>query len=529
MRLLPSDANASLPTLSKVRAEMGRRSLAEFVRLSWHVLERSTPLEWNWHLDAVCDHVQALLEGRIPKRNLLINVPPGSMKSRIVSVCTPAWWWIEHPEWSAIFASGNPRVATRDSVACRDLIESRWYRESFQPNWTLAADQNAKTLYKNTRGGFRQALSANAKVTGDRAQALFWDDLLDATDAQSHSRAERERVNHWYDQAFANRLADPRSGTRIGICQRLHEDDPAGHVLASGEYEALIIPQIYVPPKPPKDAPADAPPPEKPKSSIGWQDPREVEGEMMFPKRFTGQFLLAEKKRLGAVGFDAQHNQKAAPDGGILFKRSWWKYFTLPPGLEGVALLRALGVERLAIGFDTALGTKQANDYSSYHVIGVAGARYLVLDHAKEKLQFPQLKDWVTTLHAKWNAEAVPIEGNGSASGKAIVQALSQSSLVPAIEVPNIAKEVRGARVSPTVESGLVYLPDNAPWVEDFIHSMAIFPKGAHDDDFDSFCITLDHLIFGETTTGLLGFYKAEKEAMDAAREAAKKAEKKAG
>ena len=77
-------------------------TLSEFVQQSWEVLEPSTNLDWNWHLDVVCDHVQAVLFDWLAKQsnpehnqraqNLLVNIPPGSMKSRIVAVCMPAWF-----------------------------------------------------------------------------------------------------------------------------------------------------------------------------------------------------------------------------------------------------------------------------------------------------------------------------------------------------------------------------------------------------------------------------------------------------
>lgn len=494
MRLLKDDESASVPPLARIQSELARRSLAEFVKKSWPVLEKSEPLQWGWHLQAICDHVQALLEGRIPKNRLLINVPPGSMKSRIVSVCAPAWWWIEHADWRAIFASANPRVTIRDSVYCRQLIESAWYQESFTPDWTFAADQNAKSLYYTTKGGLRMAVSVNAAITGDRAHALFWDDLLDAKDAMSGSRQRRESVNWWYDVAYANRLANPTSGIICGICQRLHHDDPAGHVLKQGEYEHLNIPQVYEPPKSGE---------EKPRTAIGWTDPRTKPGALMFPQRFSSKFLRSEKKRLGSAMFLAQHQQRPSPMGGKIFQRKWWRFYTRPKGWESMPkqeLYKLLGITRVATGWDTALTESRANDYTSQHTIGECPDRFLVLDHWKDRLEFPDVERAIVTTQLKWGAAAVPIEGGGSASGKAAVQQIrANKRRVPALEVPNVAKEVRAALVSPTVEAGLVYLPDDAPWVEDFIESCSAFPRGDHDDDVDSFTITLDWLLHGKT------------------------------
>ena len=61
------------PTLRDVRAEKARRSLAEFVRQSWHVFEPETPLKWSWVLDVICEHVQALLEDRLIRDGRVIR------------------------------------------------------------------------------------------------------------------------------------------------------------------------------------------------------------------------------------------------------------------------------------------------------------------------------------------------------------------------------------------------------------------------------------------------------------------------
>src|SRR5688572_27763296 len=119
-----------IPTPSEARAELARRRLASFFRESWPVLEPSTTLDWNWHLEALCDHVQAVLDDwrkvrRDPTheqriKNLAINISPGCSKSRVLSVCAVAWQWLHEPSWRVICLSANPRVAMRDSQYCRE-------------------------------------------------------------------------------------------------------------------------------------------------------------------------------------------------------------------------------------------------------------------------------------------------------------------------------------------------------------------------------------------------------------------------
>ena len=224
--VVPAPTGLSIPSLSK------------FVRDSWHVLESSTELNWNWHIDAVCLHAEAIFldwhdkkRGLIPRQrmqNLLINIPPGSMKSRIISVCFPAWAWLHDPSWKAYFIAANPTVATRDSMYCKEIITSDWYQSTFKPLWTLSKTHNNQKSFANTLGGFRKAFGFFAKIAGDRSDCLVFDDPHDASDVIS--TVKRLAVLNRWDTTIYNRVNDLRISVRLGIMQRLHEDDLAGHV-----------------------------------------------------------------------------------------------------------------------------------------------------------------------------------------------------------------------------------------------------------------------------------------------------------
>ena len=334
-------------------------SLASFLKGAWPIVEPSTPLVWNWHLDAIADHLQALLEGKLGKRNLAILVPPGFAKSSIVSVSSPAWRWITRPSWRAIFASGNPTVATRDSLKCRAVIDSHWYRRTFGINWALADDQNLKTRFQNTESGLRMALSSNARVTGDRADALFIDDPLDAVD--SYSETARSTVNAWYDQAFANRLNDLTTGTRCPIMQRLHPDDLAGHILAMAgdEWEVLCIPQEFETSR-------------RTVTSLGWQDPRTDDGELAFPARFPESILNSERARLGESGYAGQHQQRPFSAAGEVLKTGALQFWRVDETLPAF--------NRVIMSCDTAFKTKQESDYSVACVLGQFDKGIFILD-----------------------------------------------------------------------------------------------------------------------------------------------------
>lgn len=303
-------------------------------------------------------------------------------------------------------------------------------------------------------------------------------------------------------------MADPDGrGVRLGIGQRLWEDDPGGHVVDSGRYEYLQIPQVF-----------HQPTEKKPRrvTVLGWTDPRTQEGELMFPARFGQAYIDDERKTLGTAGFSAQHDQDPEPAGGILFKRDSWRYYPTPPGWDELSppeKYALLGIQRTATGWDTALAETQEADYSAKITIGQAQNKFYVLDYWKEKVAYPVVEAKIITDWSKWRVTGVPIEGKGSHSGKAAVQSVRSKSTVPAIEVANIDKFVRASQVSPTVEANVVYLPAEAPWVDDFVSTMSRYPKVAHDDDVDAFCVALAWLLFGETSLGMLEWLRQQAEA----------------
>jgi predicted phage terminase large subunit-like protein len=480
---------AVLPSIESVRAERARRSLAYFIRAGWHVLEPGTTLEWNWHHDALCDHLQALFmdwmgHQRDPSfvqrfRNFLANVPPGTMKSRIVSVYFPAWAWLIWPPWRAIFLSSNPRVALRDSVACRDVIRSSWYQDTFRPRWRLSDDQDAKSLFKNTEGGFRQAMGFSARITGDRADALVWDDPHDAEEVMS--RVSREAVLERWDSAIGNRVNDLRSSVRIGIMQRLHEEDLAGHVLGHGGWEHLRLPMEFEMPSPCKCESCTR------GSVIGWKDPRTTPGELLHPARFPRDVLAAELTRLKAYGYAGQMQQRPAPAKGAFFSRDWWKFWChASDPIEGCVPLPSEFDEQLQSWDLTFKGTS-TSDFVTGQVWGRKLADRFLLDQVRGQLSFTATKTAFRTLTAKWPKAARKLVED-KANGPAIIDELRREigGIVP-VE-PEGGKEARAHAAAPYVEAGNVYLPHPriAPWVHDFIEEHASFPKGANDDQVDA-------------------------------------------
>jgi len=324
------------------RGELAIRNLEDFVRGAWKIVEPETALDWNWHLSLICRELERVAPGGENDR-LVICIPPGHMKSLLVSVFWPAWLWVCHPGMRFLCLSNDDDLVSRDSMRMRTIIRDKWYgnliqtaadRGQYAP-WTFAKDQNEKMNFVNERGGFRQCLSIGSKVSGKRADILIVDDPYDAKEAvlgSSEQVARRmKEVVDIYDKVLSSRLNDKRHGPRVLIMQRLHELDLAGVLIRRG-WPHLVLPSLYEPDRP----------------DLHPEDPRTEADELLFPVRMPREVIEEIRtNELGARDFAAQHQQRPSPAEGGLFQRDWFnqRTRTLPAPGDAMGDLRGLRVQ----------------------------------------------------------------------------------------------------------------------------------------------------------------------------------------
>src|SRR5690242_11990520 len=164
-------------------------SLAGFVERAWKVLEPGQVLKWGPALDAICQHLEAVADGRLTR--LLINIPPGMAKSLLTGVFFPAWLWGPkgRPHARIIGSSYSDAYAARDARRMRDLVLSPWYRGLWGD--TVRLTRVAETSFSNTATGSREGVPF-PRLTSGRADLLVLDDPHSV--AESGSDAERERT-----------------------------------------------------------------------------------------------------------------------------------------------------------------------------------------------------------------------------------------------------------------------------------------------------------------------------------------------
>lgn len=460
-------------SLSDIKAERIRRDYGLFVRESWHVLERR-PLSWNWHHEIMAHELQQCsdLARRGIRQDLVMNVPPGSLKSVMTSVDWWPWELLSTPI-STLNISNDDSLAKRDSRKARMIMQSEWYQELWLRvhgfPLQFSADQNEVhhfALEAPFNNAFRQCVPFLGKIIGKRADRQILDDPQDVKEAlgTGHHVAKRmEKAAEIDSQVLPSRLNDEDACPRVLIMQRIHPDDIAGGWIREG-VRSVVIRQEYTP-----DDPLNHP-----------EDPRTEPGQLLHPERTPERRVVYIKKKLGSKAYNAQHQQNPTnPAGGIFKKNKWVKVprSQFPDSYN-----------RVIQSWDLTFKGKQRNDFVVGYVIGVHGSMRYVLHRFKDRASFNEQLQAIRTVSALYpeaRAKYVEDAANASALKDTLQDEIEGIILVKA----NDDKVARAQAWEPIQEAGNIVFPSDEgdmEWVEDAIQTHTDFPDGSNDDDVDA-------------------------------------------
>src|SRR6185312_4939743 len=291
-KLSRKDKNKLLRVGSLTVRRYCEKNLGYFVTCAWPILEPTTELEWNWHLDLLCEQLTQVARGEC--RRLIVNVPPRSMKSLLCTVFYPIWRWCTAPQRRFMFVSYSEELSTEHSIFRRNVMNSHFFQSSWGHLVKFTRDQNLKTQYQNTRRGSMFATSITGSATGKGCDELIVDDPLNAKKAFSDQ--EREATNRNFDATFRSRLNHPATGTMLVIMQRLHDDDLTGHLLSR---EPGVWTHIKLPAEAEQDEQWTLP--------ISGRVHSRAAGELLWPSRWSREVLAALKTAMGSWAYAGQY------------------------------------------------------------------------------------------------------------------------------------------------------------------------------------------------------------------------------
>jgi predicted phage terminase large subunit-like protein len=469
-------------TLDAVLAE---KSLRNYVKLAWPIVEPGTRYVDGWHIGCICEHLEAVSRGELLR--LIINIPPRHMKSLTVSVFWPTWEWIWHSPMRFLFASYAESLSIRDAIKSRRLIQSAWYQRWWGERYALTGDQNQKSRYENDNTGLRLASSVGGSITGEGGDRIVADDPHNVQEAESD--IERTKTITWWDEVMSTRLNDPVRSAMVVVMQRVHEDDLTGHLMERGDYHHLCLPAEYEPKiiSYARDGSVEESDKREPQPHHGCghgSDPRTQKGQLLWPDRFTPEAIERLKIDLGPYAAAGQLQQRPVARGGAIFKDEW---FQRPP--EGWYNRPHVTVQF----WDLAFSKKETADYTAACTLEVDAKKFMNLSHMLcERFAVGDLSDkiaeHINTL--KPNYVGIEVGAYKQAITRDIMMSLYSKVKTPCVIIPipvDTDKVTRAYVAANRAQNGFVYADKDLPWWKRFVRVLLRFPKVSNDDEVDAF------------------------------------------
>lgn len=466
-----------------------RNDFATFVRKTFETLNPGAKLHWSPYLDYLCAKLQDLAEGRI--KRLIVMVPPRHLKSCCANVALTAFFLGHFPGKDVMSVSYSGELAKGFGEDVRKVMMSDCYQAAFDTR--LASIRAPASALKTTAGGVRRATSIDGTATGVGADLLIFDDPQKPGEILSDT--VRRNTNQAYENTFLSRRNDPNTCGVLVIMQRLHEDDFIGHVqsLETG-WEVVRLPAL-----------AEEDELVRYRSALGERIYRRLKGEPLNAGRISLEELKRIRSASGEAVWASQYMQSPTPAGGGLIQPAWFLRYSDRPA----------AFQRIIQSWDTASSVEEWSNYSVCTTWGVNGETIYLLDVFRARLIYPDLKREITRLAKLWGATEVIIED--AASGKQVLQDLGAAGFHIARGVkPDRDKQTRMANQTALIETGRVYIPEQAPWLAEFLHELVMFPNGKYDDQVDSTSQALAQLNYKEMKgRNVYDYYRLECERLN--------------
>jgi predicted phage terminase large subunit-like protein len=442
-----------------------RQSLFYFALRAMAILEPQTKLSKNWHQRAITYQLMRCFHGE--SRRLLINQPPKTLKTHLVSIAFVAWLLVQNPSFRIAVICYDEELASTQLRKIRQIMKSNWYL-ALAPVTRIRKEKDTETLFETTAGGEVRALSVQGGITGHGFDYIIIDDPQKASLA--HSETERRKLEELYASSIANRWRNAAEGVLITVMQRLHVDDFTSFMLRLRKDTVhLNIPAV---------APADM------TFHLGDDEVYQfLEGELLEPERLPENILEELRIAQGEVHFQAQYMQAPVKTGGCPIDPTWFRTYTELPKYD-----------YRVISIDPAF-TENGGDFSAALVCDIVGDDVYLVHGEQVQYDYPNLLRWIEKLDKSWKPDLFMLETIGA--GKGLYSLLRERGIhhVGTIETHGSNTKLRRMEmVSPMIEAGRVFLPADAEWARQFLRIIGPFPYGPSDDWPDALSQILLHL-----------------------------------
>lgn len=469
----------------QIKAERCRRSLYYFVKEFWSEISGEDFVP-NWHIELFCNELMEVAK-RVSKKqpkeyDLIINVPPGTTKTVVFSIMFPVWCWLKWYWMKFITASYSSALSLESAEYSRDLVRSEKFRQLF-PYITIKQDKDTKSNFRVQKmfpdgtvklGGNRYSTSVGGTLTGFHCHIGIVDDPLDPN--RSVSDVELKKGNRWVDQTLSTRKVDKAVSATLMIMQRLHQNDPSGHILSKKKSNVrhICLPGEI------RNYKEQLNPPEL---AIYYKD------DLLDPIRMPWKVMKDLEADMGQYGYAGQIGQNPTPPGGGMFKVDHFQMLPkMPSEVNIVQTVRAwdkAGSE----GGDGAytVGVKMSR---------LASGKFLVSDVKRGRWSSEEREAIIReTAEADGQRVVVWHEQEPGSGGKDSAAATTRNlaGYSARSERPTGDKTFRADPYSVQVNNGNVLLLV-AEWNKEYIEEFRFFPFSTHKDQVDASSLAFNHI-----------------------------------
>lgn len=473
--------NDIMMTETELAASICRDSFFEFVKEFWDEVIAEKPV-WNWHIPYLCAQAQAAAErvfaGKPKRYDYIINIPPGTTKSTILSIMFPAWCWSRFPAARFICGSYTEPLALDLARKSRDVIQSAKYREYF-PEVAIDSDQNTKSYYCNTEGGMRKSVGVGSSVIGFHAHFIIVDDPVDPVGASSDEILKS--ANEWMSETLANRKVDKEVSILLLIMQRLSQNDPTGFMTSKkGERIKWI--------RLPADTTHMVSPPHLKRYYVDG---------MLDPVRLSKRILTDSMIKMGLFAYSCQFDQTPIPRGGGMFHIYKIKIEHAPVIQRFVKIIRYWDKAATADGGAYTVGFKMGVDVDGH---------YWIL-HVKRGQWDSYTREQIILQTARSDGYEVHIrlEQEPGSSGVDSVRDSVKRLAGFTVRTDRVTgkKPLRADPFSTQVNAGNVSMVPG-DWNQPCLDEMQFFPNSTYKDQVDAGGGAFNELVYGLGMAGAL-------------------------
>ncbi len=399
----------------------------------------------------------------------MISCPPQHGKSLTASHLFACWLLGRDPSRRVVIASyGDDRVGDLGRAVLRTLTDPKHLQifPQCQVDPSAASTSRIELLRKDEQGaGAFYAVSRNGTLTGRPCDYMLLDDLL-KDDKEAKSPAVCREVIQFYTRVALTRLGP--TGAILLIGTRWGNLDLFNYLLTEQHEDRWDVVNL----------PAFA----GPDDLVGRR-----EGEALWPEKYPEHILQQRRAEMGGPAFTCLYQCDPTAAEGTIFHPEHWQYYSVTPER----------FKQLIAVIDPASKTAVTNDFSVLQIWGETATGFYLLHNFRARLEYTALRRTVLEFCESWKPRSALIED--SSNGAALIQELRSTTSLPIKALkPDRSKEARAESITPLIESGRVYLPQTAPWLNDFLDEVHAFPRGAHDDQVDCLVYALMHFRDGQ-------------------------------